>query len=85
MTIDEVEAIRARSRAGKNGPWVSDWAAMAKKTAVKQLSKWLPMSTEFGLAAAFDESVRTNVDTELVNVTPDYIDVEPETTEATDE
>ncbi len=31
MTVAEVEAIRARSRAGKNGPWVTDWAAMAKK------------------------------------------------------
>jgi recombination protein RecT len=78
MTVDEVEAIRARSKAGKNGPWVTDWPAMAKKTAVKQLSKWLPMSTEFKLAAAHDEAVRTNVDTDLMDVTPDYIEAEIE-------
>lgn len=31
MSVDEVEAIRARSRSGKAGPWVSDWNEMAKK------------------------------------------------------
>jgi len=46
MTRDEVEAIRARSRAGKSGPWVTDWAEMAKKTAVRRLSKMLPLSSE---------------------------------------
>lgn len=46
MTKDEVEAIRARSRAGKSGPWVTDWAEMAKKTAVRRLSKMLPLSSE---------------------------------------
>jgi recombination protein RecT len=81
MTVDEVEAIRARSKAGKNGPWITDWSAMAKKTAVKQLSKWLPMSTEFKLAAAHDEAIRTNVDTDLMDVTPDYIEAEIEPVE----
>ncbi len=46
MTREEVEAIRARSRAGKSGPWVTDWPEMAKKTAVRRLSKMLPLSSE---------------------------------------
>ena len=46
MTYDEVEAIRKRSKAGTSGPWVSDWAEMAKKTAVRRLSKMLPLSSE---------------------------------------
>jgi recombination protein RecT len=46
MTHEEVEAIRKRSRAGNAGPWVSDWAEMAKKTAVRRLSKMLPLSSE---------------------------------------
>lgn len=78
MAVDEVEAIRSRSKAKNNGPWVTDWPAMARKTAVKQLSKWLPMSTEFQLAAQYDETVRTNVDTQLMDVTPDVIDAETE-------
>lgn len=31
MTVNEVEAIRKRSMAANNGPWVTDWEAMAKK------------------------------------------------------
>lgn len=46
MTTKEVEAIRSRSRSGNNGPWTSDWAEMAKKTAVRRLSKMLPLSSE---------------------------------------
>ena len=47
MTAEEVEAIRARSKAGNNGPWVTDWNEMSKKTVFKRLAKWLPISAEF--------------------------------------
>lgn len=46
LSIDEVEAIRRRSRSGNNGPWVTDFNEMAKKTAFRRLSKWLPLSPE---------------------------------------
>jgi len=42
----EVDAVRRRSKAANNGPWVSDWAEMAKKTAFRRHSKWLPLSSE---------------------------------------
>lgn len=47
MGRDEIEAIRQRSRAGKDGPWVTDWNEMAKKTIFRRLSKWLPLSSDF--------------------------------------
>jgi recombination protein RecT len=47
MTREEVDAIRKRSKSGGNGPWVTDWAEMAKKTAVRRLAKMLPLSPEF--------------------------------------
>jgi recombination protein RecT len=47
MTRAEVEKIRARSKAGDDGPWVTDWEEMAKKTVFRRLSKWLPLSAEF--------------------------------------
>ena len=81
MTATEVEAIRARSKAGKNGPWVTDWAAMAKKTVVKQLAKWLPLSAEMTAAVTLDGAVRTDVGA-LEDVAATFIDgeVEPDTT-----
>jgi recombination protein RecT len=62
MSTEDVEAIRKRSASGKNGPWVTDWDAMARKTAVRQLARWLPMSTElqsFQQAVAMDDTVRS--------------------------
>lgn len=46
MTLAEVEAIKKRSRAGSSGPWVTDFNEMAKKTAVRRLSKMLPLASE---------------------------------------
>lgn len=53
MTAEEVESIRMRSKAGQSGPWKSDWAEMAKKTAFRRASKWLPLSAE--IQDAFDK------------------------------
>ena len=75
MTKAEVEAIRKRSMAANNGPWVTDWNAMAKKTAVRQLSKWLPLSPEFNTAISMDGAVRTDVGP-LVDAQPTFIDGE---------
>lgn len=62
LSVDEVQAVRSRSRAGQSGPWVTDWNEMAKKTAFRRLSKWLPLSPEFRDAIeADDDRVPQNV------------------------
>jgi len=43
---NEVDGIRNRSRAGNSGPWVTDYAEMAKKTAVRRASKKWPLDAE---------------------------------------
>lgn len=47
MTLAECEAIRARSKAGRSGPWVTDFEAMCCKTVMKRHSKRLVLSPEF--------------------------------------
>lgn len=46
MSREDVDRIRARSRSGNNGPWVTDYDEMAKKTVFRRLVKWLPISPE---------------------------------------
>lgn len=46
MARADVDRIRAKSRASGTGPWVSDYEAMAVKTAIRQLCKFLPISVE---------------------------------------
>jgi recombination protein RecT len=74
MSRDDVEGIRKRSRAGNGGPWVTDWNEMAKKSAFRRLSKWLPLSAEFRDAVEVDDEIEApapKVATgELVDVIP---------------
>lgn len=62
MTREEVEAVRARSKSKDNGPWVTDWEEMAKKTVLKRLTKTLPMSLKDQRAMAADEAVINTFD-----------------------
>lgn len=55
MSRSEVEGIRARSKSADNGPWVTDFAAMAIKTVVRRLFKFLPVSIEMQTAVGLDE------------------------------
>ena len=55
MSKTEVDNIRKRSRSGNNGPWVTDYEEMAKKTVFKRLTKWLPVTPELTAAIAKDD------------------------------
>lgn len=56
MTVPQVEAVRSRSMSARNGPWVSDWAEMAKKTVVRRGCKYLPLSPELVRAFELEEA-----------------------------
>ena len=46
MSRAEILAIQARSRAGRDGPWVTDWVEMARKTVLRRGCKHLPKSIQ---------------------------------------
>jgi recombination protein RecT len=66
MTKREVDDIRKRSRAGSSGPWVTDYEEMARKTVVRRLFKYLPVSIEMADAMEADGD-RDRVE---INITP---------------
>ena len=93
MTRGQVDAIRKRSKASGNGPWVTDCAEMARKTVLKRLCKRLPLAVESQNAIAQDETIKTTLAADMTQVpdaseTPDVfagqiVDVETgEVTEA---
>lgn len=55
MSMSDVEKIRERSAAKNSGPWKTDYEAMAKKTVVRRLCKFLPKSVELAHALNLDE------------------------------
>jgi recombination protein RecT len=46
MSRADVDRIRARSRSADDGPWVTDYDEMGRKTAVRRICKYLPLSPE---------------------------------------
>ena len=56
---EDVEARRKRSALGKKGigPWADDTEAMWRKSAVRQLQRWLPQTPESAHGLATDETV----------------------------
>jgi len=83
MTRAEVELVRKRSRAGASGPWETDWAEMARKTVVRRLAKYLPMSVEMAKAVALESAdgeayTPSMTDVEVDPETGEVIEAEPE-------
>ena len=54
MTVADVIKIKNQSKAGKFGPWVDHFSEMARKTVVRRLCKYLPLSPELEKALEID-------------------------------
>ena len=59
MSRAEIECVRSQSKAGQSGPWVSHFDEMAKKTVIRRLFKYLPVSIELATAVALDEQAES--------------------------
>lgn len=91
MTKEEIEAHGKKfSKTYGNGPWKTDFEAMAHKTVVKRMLKWLPLSVEFLEMANKDEKTFKVADaktgeTEEIIVLDDGMVVNGETGEVIEE
>lgn len=71
---------------GSFSPWQTAFEEMAKKTVLKRVLKYAPMSTEYVRAALQDETIKTKLSDDMFDV-PDetieaeFMDVDPETGE----
>lgn len=69
MTVDEVEHVRNKSRAKDKGPWVSDWAQMARKTVLRRAANLVDMGPKGAdLMARADKTEFRYDDTATVEV-----------------
>lgn len=81
MSRNDVDRIRTQySKAKYGSPWETEYDAMAKKTVIKQLMKYLPISVELLEKANADDNkkveVKINSDSDIafdeIDVTPEY-------------
>lgn len=63
IPLAAIEKVRQVSRAKNNGPWVAWYDEMARKTVIRRLSKYLPMSTEIEQVLRRDDALYASNDT----------------------
>lgn len=87
MPLTEVDRIRSRSKASNNGPWVTDYEQMVRKTLIRRMANYLPMSIELANAIqigdAADAGHKATIDGDFVAIEENVIDdVTPQTESA---
>jgi len=93
MTDEQVQAYGRKyspSYFKKDSPWQTNPVAMGKKTVIRQLAKYMPLSPEMSYAIARDESVvsegleEIKEEKDVIDVMPEYpaADEEPESEES---
>lgn len=83
MSKDEIDRIRDKYSKAKNfGPWVDEYANMAKKTVIRQLIKYMPISVEVMRNVSVDETTRSDFHEDPRHVDSDYIDISIPQTES---
>jgi len=78
LSLEDVEKHRKHSAFPNGGPWRDHFEAMAKKTAVRELFKLLPVSVELAQAAAQDNTIRTETSLDAIDAPGNYAVPEPD-------
>ena len=73
MSDSEVRLIMANTQSkGKYGPWKDHYTEMGRKTVIRRLSKFLPLSVEFQTAVALDELATAGQDQHIESIDGDF-------------
>lgn len=77
MSKHDIETHRKRSKSSSNGPWQTDYDAMACKTCIRVMQPYLPLTSEVARQFAMDGTVSTGVSADNIDVEHvDYIDAD---------
>ncbi|AFC32171.1 DNA-binding phage-related protein [Paenibacillus mucilaginosus 3016] len=68
MSKRDIELHRDKFSKAKFGPWVDHFDEMAKKTVLKALMKYMPISVEFQKAVSMDETTKREVSDDMSEV-----------------
>lgn len=73
MSMRQVQEIMAATQSkGKYGPWKDNFTEMGRKTVIRRLAKYLPLSIEFQTAAALDSMAEGGKDQHMDAMDGDF-------------
>lgn len=73
MSVHQVQEImRSTQSKGNYGPWKEHFSEMGRKTVIRRLAKYLPLSIEFQTAAALDGMAAAGKDQGLDTIDGDF-------------
>jgi recombination protein RecT len=73
MSLHQVHQIMASTQSkGAYGPWKDHFIEMGRKTAIRRLAKYLPLSIEFQTAAVLDGMAESGKDQHLDTIDGDF-------------
>jgi recombination protein RecT len=73
MSVHQVQEImRGTQSKGNYGPWKDHFSEMGRKTVIRRLAKYLPLSIEFQTAAALDGMAEAGKDQGLDTIDGDF-------------
>lgn len=79
MSVAEVRQIMAATQSkGNYGPWKDHFTEMGRKTVIRRLAKYLPLSVEFQTAAALDGMAAADKDQQLDTIDGEFMVVRDE-------
>lgn len=85
MSKEDVETFaKKKSKTYRNGPWQTDFDAMAKKTLVKRLLKFAPVKSDFARAVAADETIKSGISENMADLPDETVTIDAETTAPTE-
>ena len=70
MSKTEVDVVRGSSKSGNSGPWCTSYNAMARKTVLRRICKYIPRAIDAQRAVGAEESLDAGI-----TETSDYIDI----------
>ena len=80
-----VDIMKATQSKGGYGPWKEHFIEMGRKTAIRRLAKYLPLSIEFQTAVALDNQAEGGRDQKLDTIDGDFMMVQDDDAPRVDE
>ena len=80
MSKEDIVAFKdqySQAAGSKYSPWNTNFDAMAKKTVLKQVLKYAPLKSDFVKAVAADETVKTDIQSDMADLNSETINVTP--------